>query len=223
MIKKSIDMTSCDGCNCGEKAEQKARYPSNSLVGQKAPCWKGKALVNGEIAELSFEDFKGKYHVILFYPLDFTFVCPTELIAFSDNIDKFRALGADVIGVSVDSVYSHMAWSQIPRAKGGLHPINIPLMADVNKELAKQFGVLWDDSIALRGLFIIDDKGIVRHATINDLGIGRSVEEALRVLKAIQFHNKHGEVCPANWQPGQDTIVPEPKGSLKYFEAVKPK
>lgn len=187
------------------------------IVKNEAPLWTGKAVVNGEIKELSSNDYKGQFQVLLFYPLDFTFVCPTELIAFSDRAEEFRALNAQVIGVSVDSEYTHLAWSQTPRDKGGLNPMNIPLVSDIKKDIARQFGVLWDDSVALRGLFVIDGKGVVRHTTINDLPIGRSVDEALRVVQAVQFADKHGEVCPANWKPGQKSMKADPKGILEYF------
>ncbi len=190
------------------------------LVKQAAPLWSGKAVVKGEIRELSSADYKGRFQVLLFYPLDFTFVCPTELIAFSDRAAEFRALGAEVIGISVDSEYSHLAWAQTPRDKGGLNPIDIPLVSDITKEIAKKFGVLWDGSVAVRGLFIIDGQGVMRHATINDLPIGRSVDEALRVLQAIQFTDKHGEVCPANWKPGAKSLKADPKGSLEYFSTA---
>lgn len=176
-------------------------------------------MVNGEIKELSSSDYKGKFQVLLFYPLDFTFVCPTELIAFSDRAKEFQDIGAEVIGISVDSEYTHLAWAQTPREKGGLHPIKIPLVADIKKEIARNFGVLHDDSVAVRALFIIDANGKIRHATINDMPIGRNVDEALRVVQAIQFTDKHGEVCPANWTPGSKTIQADPKGSLEYFKS----
>lgn len=187
------------------------------LVKRSAPTWSGKAVVKGEIKEISSNDYKGRFQVLLFYPLDFTFVCPTELIAFSDRASEFRAVGAEIIGISVDSEYSHLAWSQTPREKGGLYPMDIPLLSDITKETAKKFGVLWDGSVAVRGLFIIDGQGVIRHATINDLPIGRSVDEALRVVQAIQYTDKHGEVCPANWKPGSKSMKADPKGSLEYF------
>jgi alkyl hydroperoxide reductase subunit AhpC len=157
--------------------------------------------------------------ILVFYPLDFTFVCPTELIAFGDRIEEFRALGAEVLGISVDSEYTHLAWCNTPRAEGGLSPMALPLIADLDKNIARSYGVLLNDSVALRGLFLIDPKGLVRHATINDLPIGRSVDEALRVLQACQFTDKHGEVCPANWQPGAPSMKADPKGSKTYFES----
>lgn len=189
------------------------------MVTKSAPLWSGKAVVHGEIKELSSHDYQGKFQVLLFYPLDFTFVCPTELIAFSDRAKEFQDIGAEVIGISVDSEYTHLAWANTPREKGGLHPIKIPLVSDIKKEIARKFGVLMNESVAVRGLFIIDGKGVVRHATINDLPIGRSVDEALRVVQAIQFTDKHGEVCPANWKPGSKTMKADPKESLEYFKS----
>lgn len=194
---------------------------SITLVTNKAPAWSGKAIINGEVKDLCSQDYQGKFQILLFYPLDFTFVCPTELIAFSDRVDEFRRLDAEVIGISVDSEYSHLAWANTPRDKGGLQPIRIPLLSDIKKEVAQAYGVLHKSSVALRGLFIIDPKGIIRHATINDLPIGRSVDEALRVLQAIQFTDKHGEVCPANWKPGSKTMIADPKKSLEYFGSQK--
>jgi alkyl hydroperoxide reductase subunit AhpC len=189
-------------------------------VKKEAPLWSGKAVVKGEIKDLSSADYNGKFQVLLFYPLDFTFVCPTELIAFNDRAKEFRELGAEVIGISVDSEYSHFAWSQLPRDKGGLSPIEIPLVSDIKKEIARNFGVLHEESVAVRGLFIVDSKGVIRHATINDLPVGRNVDEALRVIQAIQFADKHGEVCPANWKPGQSSMKPDPAGSQEYFQAA---
>ena len=163
------------------------------------------------------DKFKGKYVILLFYPLDFTFVCPTELCAFSDAADEFAKLNCQVIGVSVDSEYTHLAWSQKPRKEGGLAPLSIPLVSDLDKCIARKYGVLVNNAVALRGLFIIDPNGIVRQATINDLPIGRSVQEAKRLLQAIQFVEKNGEVCPANWNPGDKTMKPDPEGSKAYF------
>lgn len=190
----------------------------SAKVQKPAPDFHCQALVNGLFKELSLADFRGKYVVLFFYPLDFTFVCPTEILAFSDRLDEFRALNTEVIGASVDSVYSHLAWAETPRAKGGIEGIKIPLLADLKKEVAEAYGVLLADGIALRGLFVIDREGLVRHITINDLPIGRSVDEVLRVVQALQFVEKHGEVCPANWQPGEATMKADPKGSKAFFE-----
>lgn len=191
-----------------------------TLVKKAAPQWSANAVINGAIKRVSLGDWKGKFVILLFYPLDFTFVCPTELIAFSDKHAEFEQLGAQVLGISVDSEYSHLAWSQQPRQEGGLNPIKIPLIADLDKSIARHYGVLQDEQVALRGLFIIDPKGIVRHALVNDLGIGRSVDECLRIVKAIQFHDEHGEVCPANWTPGAKTIKADPQASKAYFKST---
>jgi len=188
------------------------------LVTQPAPKFDCKAVVNGTIKDLKWAELhEGKWLVLFFYPLDFTFVCPTEIIAFSDAQARFAKLNTKVAGISVDSHYTHLAWVNTPRAKGGLGELKIPLIADLNKSIARSYDVLLDAGIALRGLFLIDPKGIVRHATINDLPVGRSVDEAIRVIEAFQFVETHGEVCPANWKPGEDTMKPDPEGSKKYF------
>lgn len=192
-------------------------------VQHPAPNFKGTAVVDGQFKDLQLEDFKGKYLVLFFYPLDFTFVCPTELIAFSDNMDKFAAINAAVVGVSTDSHFSHLAWINLPRKQGGLGGLKYPLLADFNKTVARDYGVLVEDAgVALRGLFIIDPNGVVRQITVNDLPVGRSVEETLRLVKAFQFTDKHGEVCPANWNPESNpaTIKPDPSGSQEYFQKV---
>ncbi|HOA74190.1 MAG TPA: peroxiredoxin, partial [Phycisphaerae bacterium] len=163
----------------------------------------------------------GKYVVLFFYPLDFTFVCPTEIIAFSDRIDEFEKLGAKVVGVSVDSQYSHLAWKNTPRNKGGLGEIKYPLLADVLKEAAFNYNVLLENGVAARGIFIIDDKGILQTYTVNNLSVGRSVDETLRLIQAYQYVAKHGEVCPANWKPGDKTMKADPTGSQEYFSQVK--
>eukprot|EP01012_Entosiphon_sulcatum_P032095 TRINITY_DN40846_c0_g1_i1.p1 TRINITY_DN40846_c0_g1~~TRINITY_DN40846_c0_g1_i1.p1 ORF type:complete len:221 (+),score=35.41 TRINITY_DN40846_c0_g1_i1:26-664(+) len=189
----------------------------HSLVQKQAPTFTAPAVANGAISTLSLGDFKGKYVVLLFYPLDFTFVCPTEIIAFSEAANRFRALNAEVIGISVDSQFSHLAWVNTPRNKGGLGQMDIPLVADLTKKISEQYGVLLDSGIALRGLFIIDGTGTVRSSIVNDLPVGRSVDETLRLVQAFQFVDKHGEVCPAGWQPGKDTIKPTVEGSKEYF------
>lgn len=188
---------------------------------QPAPDFKGKAVVDGQFKDIQLSDYSGKYLVLFFYPLDFTFVCPTEIIAFSDRANEFRQIGAELIAVSTDSHFSHLAWVNTPRKQGGLGGSNIPLLADFNKTVSKDYGVLLEDAgIALRGLFIIDPKGVVRQVTINDLPVGRSVDETLRLIKAFQFVEKHGEVCPAGWQPDSPTIKPDPKNSQEYFNKV---
>ncbi|CAH4037046.1 peroxiredoxin-2-like [Pieris brassicae] len=189
-------------------------------VQKRAPDFAATAVVNGEFNQLKLADFSGKYVVLVFYPLDFTFVCPTELIAYSDKAKEFASIDCQVIGVSTDSEFSHLAWVNTPRKDGGLGKIDIPLLADYKKKISQDYDVLLDDGFALRGLFIIDREGILRHMSVNDLSVGRSVEETLRLVKAFQFADKHGEVCPANWNPesNADTIKPNPKESKEYFQ-----
>jgi peroxiredoxin 2/4 len=155
--------------------------------------------------------------VLFFYPLDFTFVCPSEIIAFDAALEKFQKKNAQVIGCSVDSHFTHLAWKNTPRKQGGIGPIRYPLVADLNKQISRDFGVLLDAGIALRGLFLIDKAGVVRHALINDLPIGRSVDEAIRVLDALQFNEEHGDVCPANWHQGDEAMKPTAEGVASYL------
>ena len=186
-------------------------------VQKPAPEFRCQAMVRGQFKDLSLSEFRGRWLVLFFYPLDFTFVCPTELNAFSDRRREFEALGAELVAASVDSVYTHLAWWNTPRAQGGIGGLEIPILADLTKQVARDYGVLLDDGVALRGLFVIDPEGIVRHLTVNDLPIGRSVDETLRVVQAAQFAATHGEVCPADWQPGAATITPDPEGSRPFF------
>jgi alkyl hydroperoxide reductase subunit AhpC len=197
---------------------------SKVFVGKPAPSFKKQAVVDGNFAEVTLEQFKGKYLVLFFYPLDFTFVCPTEIIAFSDRAQEFRDLGCEIAAVSVDSEHAHLAWINLPRKQGGLGKMNIPLIADTTKSMSRDYGVLIEEEgVALRGLFIINPEGILRQMTINDLPVGRSVDETLRLVKAFQFTDKHGEVCPANWTEGSATMKPDPKGSKDYFKNVEEK
>lgn len=190
-------------------------------VQQQAPDFKGQAVVGTSFKEISLSDYKGKWLVLFFYPLDFTFVCPTEIIAFSDRADDFKKLGAEVVACSVDSHFTHLAWVNTPRKKGGLGELSLPLLSDLNKTIGRDYGVLLEQAgIHLRGLFIIDPKGAIRHQTVNDLPVGRNVDEALRVISAFQYFEKNGEVCPANWKPGEKTMKPDPVGSQKYFESA---
>lgn len=190
------------------------------LVQQPAPDFKAQAVLNdGTFKQISLSDYKGKYVLFFFYPLDFTFVCPTEIIAFSDRASEFEKLGVQIIGCSVDSHYTHNAWRNTPRTQGGLGQINYPLVADLNKEIARSYGVLLPGGIALRGLFLIDKTGVVRHQVVNDLSLGRSVDEALRMVKALQFTETHGEVCPADWKEGSRTIKPNITESKSFFSA----
>ncbi len=186
-------------------------------VQKEAPNFTATAVVNEEFKTIQLNDYRGKYVVLFFYPLDFTFVCPTEIIAFSDRVEEFQKRGCEVIGVSVDSQFSHLAWIKMPRTEGGLGGLKYPLVADLTKKISCDYGVLLEGGIALRGLFLVDKGGVVRHITINDLPIGRSVDEALRVLDALQFFEKNGEVCPADWKPGKATIKPGVKESKEYF------
>ena len=190
---------------------------NQSLVTQPAPLFSAPAVKGHEISTVDLASYKGRWVVLFFYPLHFTFVCPTEITAFSDEIDSFTNLNTDVIGASVDSQFSHLAWVNTPRAEGGLGEVRFPLVADLTKKIAADYGVLLPSGIALRGLFIIDPEGRVAYQTVHDLGIGRSTAETLRVLRAIQFTREHGEVCPANWTPGGDTMKGDPNGSKEYF------
>lgn len=191
-------------------------------VGQHAPDFSATAVVDQDFKQISLSQFRGKYVVLFFYPLDFTFVCPTEITAFSDRYSDFSNKNTEVLGVSVDSQFSHLAWIQTPRNQGGIGDINYPLVADLKKEVSKAYNVLDEDAgVALRGLFIIDPEGIIMHATINNLPVGRNVDETLRVLQAFQHVQTHpDEVCPANWTPGQKTMHPDPDGSKEYFSTL---
>ncbi|CAI5726170.1 unnamed protein product [Hyaloperonospora brassicae] len=189
-----------------------------------APHFTAEAVVNGEFQTVSLSDYKGKYVVLFFYPMDFTFVCPTEIIAFSEKAAAFRELGCEVLGCSVDSKFSHLAWTNTPRKQGGLGALEIPLLADFNKEIATAYDVLIDagDDIGatFRGLFIIDREGKLRQSTVNDCPVGRNVDEILRLVEAFQFTDEHGEVCPANWKKGGKTIKPSVAESKEYFAAA---
>eukprot|EP00731_Ephydatia_muelleri_P031923 Em0023g430a len=191
---------------------------SKTQISKPAPDWNGTAVVNRDFVELKLSDFKGKYLVFFFYPLDFTFVCPTELLAFSDRLDEFKALNTAVVACSVDSKYTHLAWLNTKRAEGGLEGLRIPLLADLTKQISKDYGVLLEDlGHTLRGLFIIDDRGILRQITMNDLPVGRSVDETLRLVQAFQYTDVKGEVCPAGWKPGEKAIIPDPVAKKEYF------
>lgn len=195
----------------------------NLLVGHPAPHFWANAVVNGQIVDnFALFDFRGKYIVLLFYPLDFTFVCPTELHAFQEKIKEFEARNAQVIACSVDSVYSHLAWLNTPRALGGIQGIEYPLVSDIEKTISYRFNVLnFNEGIAYRGLFLIDRDGIIRHQVVNDLPLGRSVDETLRMLDALITYEQYGEVCPANWTPGDKTLKPTADGLVEYFDETK--
>jgi peroxiredoxin 2/4 len=191
-------------------------------VGQTAPDFTATAVVDQEFKTIKLSDYRGKYVVLFFYPLDFTFVCPTEIIAFSDRYEEFKTLNTEVLGASVDSEFSHLAWVQTDRKSGGLGDLVYPLVADIKKEISSAYNVLDPDAgIALRGLFIIDKDGVIQHSTINNLSFGRSVDETLRTLQAIQHVQSHpDEVCPAGWKPGDATMNPDPVKSKEYFSAL---
>ncbi|XP_070853108.1 thioredoxin-dependent peroxide reductase, mitochondrial isoform X2 [Drosophila suzukii] len=189
-------------------------------VQQPAPDFKGLAVVGNSFQEVKLEDYRGKYLVLFFYPLDFTFVCPTEIVAFSERIKEFQDINAEVLGVSVDSHFSHLTWCNVDRKNGGVGQLNYPLLSDLTKKISADYDVLLDkEGISLRGTFIIDPNGILRQYSINDLPVGRSVDEVLRLIKAFQFVEQHGEVCPANWNPKSNpaTIKPDVEESKKYF------
>ncbi|MFH2008516.1 MAG: peroxiredoxin [bacterium] len=188
------------------------------LVTKEAPDFTAKAVLgNNTIEELTLSSYRGKYVVLFFYPLDFTFVCPSEIIAFDKALDQFKENNAEVIGVSVDSEFTHFAWKNTAVENGGIGQIRFPLVADLTKSISRAYGVLLDDAVALRGLFLIDKAGIVRHALVNDLPLGRNVGEALRILDALQFTEEHGEVCPANWQVGEDGMKATAEGVASYL------
>jgi len=190
-------------------------------VGQTAPDFTATAVVDQEFKTIKLSDYRGKYVVLFFYPLDFTFVCPTEITAFSDRYEEFKSLNTEILGVSVDSEFSHLAWIQTDRKSGGVGDLNYPLVSDIKKEISTAYNVLTEEGIALRGLFLIDKDGVIQHATINNLAFGRSVDETLRTLQAIQYVQTHpDEVCPAGWKPGDATMNPDPVKSKEFFAAV---
>ncbi|MBT9311039.1 peroxiredoxin [Leptothoe kymatousa] len=191
-------------------------------VGQPAPDFTATAVVDQEFKTIKLSDYRGQYVVLFFYPLDFTFVCPTEIIAFSDRYEEFKGLNTEVLGVSVDSEFSHLAWIQTERKAGGLGDLAYPLVSDIKKEISIAYNVLEPEAgVALRGLFLIDKDGTIQHATINNLSFGRSVEETLRVLQAVQHVQSHpDEVCPAGWTPGEKTMNPDPVKSKEFFASA---
>ncbi|KAF9680820.1 hypothetical protein SADUNF_Sadunf06G0161200 [Salix dunnii] len=226
------------------------------LVGNVAPDFEAEAVFDQEFIKVKLSEYIGKKYVVLFfYPLDFTFVCPTEITAFSDRHEEFEEMNTEVLGVSVDSVFSHLAWVQTDRKSGGLGDLKYPLISDVTKSISKSYGVLipdqcittrmsnahsllnieWEsdcpvhsfsglmdpEGVALRGLFIIDKEGVIQHSTINNLAIGRSVDETKRTLQALQYVQENpDEVCPAGWKPGEKSMKPDPKLSKDYFAAL---
>lgn len=191
---------------------------STTLVTREAPDFKAQVVnADDSFTELQLSSLRGKYVLLFFYPLDFTFVCPSEIIAFDKALPEFAKRNVEVLGVSVDSQYSHFAWRQMPRQEGGIGRIGFPLVADLDKNIARSYGVLFNESVALRGLFLIDRGGVVRHAVINDLPLGRNVDEALRMIDALQFFEQHGDVCPANWKQGEAGMKPTADGVAAYL------
>jgi peroxiredoxin (alkyl hydroperoxide reductase subunit C) len=183
-----------------------------------APDFTAQAVMADDtIGEFKLSGKRGSYVLLFFYPLDFTFVCPSEIIAFDKKIEEFKKRNVEVVGVSVDSPYTHFAWRNVERKNGGIGRIGFPLVADLNKSIARSYGILLDESVALRGLFLIDKVGVVRHQVVNDLPLGRSVDEALRMVDALQFFERNGEVCPANWKPGEEGMRPDAKGVASYL------
>ncbi|KAJ3071481.1 Peroxiredoxin-2 [Podochytrium sp. JEL0797] len=207
-----------------QKIEHAAPVSEIARIGHPAPQFSTAAVLNQEFKDIKLSDYKGKWVVLFFYPLDFTFVCPTEIIAYSEAAEEFRKINTEIIGCSIDSKFSHLAWIKQARENGGLGEMKIPLLADVTKSIAKSYGVLKEDEgIAYRGTFIIDPKQNVRQITINDLDIGRSIEEVKRLVDAFQFHELHGDVCPMNWKKGAKSMVADVNKSKEYFAAVNKK
>lgn len=191
----------------------------STLVTREAPDFTAQAVMpdNTIKEDFTLSSMRGKYIVLFFYPLDFTFVCPTEIIAFNRKLDEFKKRGVEVVGVSIDSQFSHFAWKNTKPEEGGIGNIQFPLVADLSKNIARDYGILFNEEVALRGLFLIDREGIVRHCVINDLPLGRSVDEALRMVDALQFFEENGEVCPANWQKGEEGMNPSSEGVADYL------
>jgi peroxiredoxin (alkyl hydroperoxide reductase subunit C) len=203
------------------------------LVGKFAPNFTAKAIMPNDSIEDNFNLLnylgikkdptgkvtkEGKIGVLFFYPLDFTFVCPSEIIAFNNRVKEFKLRKAEIIGVSVDSHFTHLAWKNTPVEKGGIGNIQFPLVADLTKSIARDYDVLVGGAVAFRGTFLIDGKGVVRHQVVNDLPLGRNVDEALRMVDALQFHEEHGEVCPAGWNRGDTGMKPTAEGVAKYLK-----
>ena len=190
-------------------------------VGQEAPDFSATAVYDQEFKEITLKGLRGKWVVLFFYPLDFTFVCPTEITAFSDRYQDFSSLNTEILGVSVDSKHCHLAWIQTARNEGGIGDINYPLVSDLKREICQAYNVLNDDGEADRGLFLINPEGIVMHTTVNNAPVGRNVDETLRILQGYQYVAANpDEVCPANWTPGEKKMLEDPKGSKEYFSAL---
>lgn len=195
------------------------------LVTKQAPDFKATAVMpDNEIKEISLSDYKGQKVVLFFYPLDFTFVCPTELLAFDKRVGEFEKRGVQVLGCSIDSQFSHLAWKNTPVDNGGIGQVGYPLVADLDKSIARNFDVLIGrdeegngGAVALRGSFLIDEDGVVQHAVVNNLPLGRNIDEMLRMVDTLNFHQKHGEVCPAGWKEGDSGMTASPEGVAEYL------
>ena len=191
----------------------------STLVTKPAPDFTATAVMgdNSFKEDFKLSDYRGKNVILFFYPLDFTFVCPSEIIAFDKALEKFQKRNCEVIGVSIDSQFTHWAWKNTPVNDGGIGNIKYPLVADLDKKISRQYGVLLDMGVALRGTFLIDKEGNIRHAVVNDLPLGRSIDEALRMVDALIFHETHGDVCPANWKEGEEAMTPTAEGVADYL------
>jgi len=192
-----------------------------SLIGKPAPDFTAQAVLPDNTIQPDFRlsALRGKYVVLFFYPLDFTFVCPTEILGFNAKLAEFKKRGVEVVGVSVDSQYTHLAWKSTPVEQGGIKGVQFPLVADLNKTIARDYDVLLEEGgVALRGTFLIDKNGVVRHAVVNDLGLGRSIDEAIRMVDALQHLDQYGEVCPANWKEGEEAMKPTTEGVASYLK-----
>lgn len=188
------------------------------MIGKKAPAFSAKALVNGEIKDMGLDDYTGLAKVIFFYPLDFSFVCPTELHAFQDALAEFEKRNTVLLGISIDSVYAHLAWWGQPKEEGGIAGVSYPLVSDITKSIARSYGALDEEAgVAFRALFVLDKQDIIQSMHINNLSLGRNVNEVLRLVDAVEFVETHGEVCPANWSLGKDGMLPTHAGVVDYF------
>lgn len=189
-----------------------------TLVTKAAPDFTAQAVMpDNTFAELTLSSYRGRYVILFFYPLDFTFVCPSEILAFNRALNNFNEKNCAVIGVSVDSHFTHLAWKNTAIDHGGIGAVGFPLVADMDKSISQKYGVLLPDGISLRGLFLIDREGIVRHEVVNDLPLGRNVNEALRMTDALQFFEEFGDVCPANWKAGDEGMKPTAEGVATYL------
>lgn len=191
------------------------------LVGKHAPDFTATAIMGDDSIKEDFKlsSYHGKYITLFFYPLDFTFVCPSEILAYDHRLEQFKERSCEIIGVSVDSPYTHLAWKNTPVDNGGIGHIRYPLVSDITKAISRDYDVLINDAVALRGTFIIDRNGMIQHQVVNNLPLGRNVDEALRMLDAIQFNEKSGQVCPANWENGKEAMKPTTKGVAQYLAA----